>query len=264
MDSKLLEINDIIDMKMKIDMKNCSYEQPYLVEVDSNSYIQIEFQIEKLVSIQSKIELQKELKNNIQKELSKFVWINSGQIFFDLCWYLSGFYKHETDKIADIDNLTKPIIDSFSGNKGIIIDDSQITNLQTSWIYKNEENKFSTLFLKITFNNEFTLDKNNLIFIEYDGAICFPINTDINNIKSLYQTNKILKMRKQMRATKKELLKLNPNYYVSAMSLIPDFHKSRLNGFSESSIIPQKKLNEIWSNVEVSFNYLLFLLKGKQ
>ena len=100
--------------------------------------------------------------------------------------------KQETDKIGDIDNISKPIQDALIGPSGILIDDAQIAGLYTSWISRNGIIVDNILRIDIRFNNDNTLLKKNLKFIQYNNAICMPFNIDLNDIISLFAAKVII------------------------------------------------------------------------
>ncbi|MUG92752.1 RusA family crossover junction endodeoxyribonuclease [Scytonema sp. UIC 10036] len=125
-------------MKISTQTENCSYDTQYLIEESADSVIYINLAFEKIVSVQSKKAYKEQICNLIQKELSKFKWIISGSVNIDFTWYLHAVERQETDKVGDIDNITKPILDSLIGPSGVIIDDAQIKALYTYWLSRNE------------------------------------------------------------------------------------------------------------------------------
>ena len=99
------------DYKLKIEFENCSYDYPYLVEGCANSCIKLIIDSENFPTLQSKKNIQKELQNVIKVELGKFKWIIYNDVNLEFVWYFSCLRKKESDKIGDLDNLIKPIID---------------------------------------------------------------------------------------------------------------------------------------------------------
>lgn len=111
---------------MKIDsiFENCSYENSFLIEEYADSKIELRIEIDELVSLQSKVSKKKALAQLIKDEVKKIKWLITGPLAIEFHWYLSHHERHETDRSADLDNLNKPVLDSLTGEEGIMVDDS--------------------------------------------------------------------------------------------------------------------------------------------
>jgi Holliday junction resolvase RusA-like endonuclease len=246
--------------KISTRTENCDYNKYYLIEesVDSNIYINLRF--ERIVSIQSKKIHKEQLYSLIQDELSKFKWIICGDVNIDLTWYLSAVQRQETDKIGDMDNITKPILDSLIGINGVLIDDSQIGALYTYWLSRNELSECNSLEIKISFCNDYCLDKHNLIFVQYSNAICLTVNVDFTDQEQLFGTLFLLKNRQLSRTTARimKLIGTNADSYLVRSAW--DFHRSRLNQFSES-VYSVLDFKEICRKNGLTFLSILRLLK---
>lgn len=80
------------------------------------------------------------------------------------------FAQKESDKIGDLDNLIKPIIDTFSGCNGIFIDDSQIGSINSLWMSRDvSSSRNSILKLCIHFNNDDCCIKENMRFVQIEN-----------------------------------------------------------------------------------------------
>lgn len=112
---------------------NCDKDSHYLIEELATASVILELQFEEIVSAQSQSARKRELVDAIQVELSQFKWLISGSVQIEFAWYLHGVERQETDKVGDIDNITKPILDALTGPKGILIDDAQIGSVHTFW-----------------------------------------------------------------------------------------------------------------------------------
>lgn len=229
-------------MKLEIICQNCNQNEHSINGHNVTSSISLSFELEKVVSIQSPNQLLKSLKEKIREQLSVYSWINCGDIQIEITWYISDFHKRETDKIGDLDNITKPIIDSLAGKRGIFVDDSQITVIETKWFRKDSLLSYTPLYINILMNNEFSLNKKNLYFVEYMDSMCFPINIEIDKIRNILSLNKLIDFKRSQKTNMKKLLKSNPNSYFSYF--FPDFHKSRLNGFSNEKILDCKTIKK--------------------
>lgn len=157
-------------MKIQVETVNCTLHKYYDIEEFADSQIKITLRFDKIISRQSRKASIDQLSALIKSELSQFKWIIVGSILVDLTWYLNAVERQETDKIGDIDNITKPIIDSLSGEKGIFIDDSQINGLYSSWMTRNDIYEDNVLVIQIKFNNDYVLYKENLKFVQYSNA----------------------------------------------------------------------------------------------
>lgn len=146
-------------MNIKIETENCNYDNHYLIEESADSRIIIHIEMQKIASLQSKKIVRDKIVQLIQNELLKFKWIILGKVIVDFGWYLNAVERQETDKIGDIDNISKPIQDALAGEKGILIDDSQISGLYSFWMSRNEMIVDNILRIEIKFNNDETLKK---------------------------------------------------------------------------------------------------------
>lgn len=232
-------------MNISINTENCDINNHFLVSEIADSQISIQVEMEKIASVQSKKHVRDKITELIQNELNKFNWLITGHVLIDFTWYLNAVEKQETDKIGDIDNITKPIIDSLIGSKGILIDDSQIAGLYSTWLSRNELISDNILKIDLRFNNDDTLSKNNLRFIQYDGAICVPINIDLDCIKSLFIAKFIIHAKTKTRKVARRIRKLGDNADRSLLCSSHDFHRTRISNFDSRNILSLKELNNM-------------------
>ncbi|MDZ4058895.1 MAG: RusA family crossover junction endodeoxyribonuclease, partial [Bacteroidales bacterium] len=125
-------------MKIKIETENCDFDNHYLIEKSTDGKVILNIEMTKIASLQSRKEIRDQITSLIKNELSKFKWIISGSVVVEFAWYLNAIERQETDKIGDIDNISKPIQDSLTGSNGILIDDAQIRGLYSFWMSRNE------------------------------------------------------------------------------------------------------------------------------
>lgn len=221
-------------ISFEIEFENCNYDKYCTFYESAESVININVQYEKIVSIQSKEIYKKELKSLLEKELSKISWIISNSVNVELVHYFDAVKRQETDKIGDIDNLTKPIIDCLSGPNGVIVDDSQIKSITSLWIAKDETIDYNILKIKIEFINDYCIYKNNLFFIQYNGPMCLLVTLEeINVFNILILIRNRLKGRKLANIFKNK--GINNDYFLVHSGW--DYHKSRLNRFPKSSVL---------------------------
>jgi hypothetical protein len=155
----------------------------------------------------------------------------------EFAWYLHGVQRQETDKIGDIDNITKPILDALVGPDGILIDDSQIGSLHTFWMSRNEQLAYSVLKLKVSFNNDDCLDKAGLVFIQYWSAMCVAINVDFGDPKSVFGVLTVVRFRKHYRALAEMFDGAGANADNFLVQSTWDFHRTRVSAFARENIV---------------------------
>jgi Holliday junction resolvase RusA-like endonuclease len=248
-------------MKISTKTENCSYDTQYLIEESAASAIHINLAFEKIVSVQSRRAYKEQICNLIQGELSKFTWIISGCVNIDFTWYLHAVERQETDKVGDIDNITKPILDSLIGSNGVLIDDAQIRALYTYWLSRNELVEHNLLEIKISFNNDDCLEKSNLIFIQYANAICLPANVEPTDHKQLLRALLLVKSRQGQRTAAKIIRFLGENVDNYLVRSTWDFHRTRLNQFPRSNIYSVSEFKELCRSNGLTFLAILRLLR---
>jgi Holliday junction resolvase RusA-like endonuclease len=240
-------------MKVSIETENCNRNSFYLFEESANSSIRIELNIPTIISRQSRKHVIDTFVNLIQIELNKFDWIIVGSVTVDFLWYLNAVERQETDKIGDLDNISKPIVDSLIGPKGILVDDSQIGGLYTYWQSRNNPMNDNILQIEIKFINDYVLNKKNLMFIQYSKAICLPVNLDISSINNIIAAKVLVKSRLRQRkvAERAKRFKANIDRYFVCSEF--DFHRTRLNAFSTEQIISIEALNSLYCGLGITW-----------
>jgi Holliday junction resolvase RusA-like endonuclease len=224
-------------LRITVSTENCDITRWYIIEESACSKVNLEIEIDKIVSVQSRNNIKQELRTAIQNELSKFEWLVAGSVNIEFLWFLNGVERQETDKVGDIDNITKPIIDALIGEKGILIDDSQIGSLHAFWQSRNEQTLFNKILLKISIDNDYCLYKENLYFIQYEGPMCMVINIDFKDVCSIFGAVIALKARQINRkhAMMSKKTSINIDRYVLISNW--DIHKTRLNGFDNNRVM---------------------------
>lgn len=249
-------------MQITIETENCDFDNFYLIEESADSVVKIKLDIPTIISRQSRKQTVDNLIGLIHQELSKFQWIIVGSILVDFIWYLNAVERQETDKIGDLDNISKPIQDALSGINGIIVDDSQIGGLYTYWQSRNNLTQDNILYINIKFNNDFVLFKKNLKFIQYNNAICLPLNIDTTNMKDLIVAKIIIKSRLRLRKAANKIKMLGSDidrYFVCSEY---DFHRTRLNGFPNSQILTLVQLNGLCQNLGITVTKFLAFFRS--
>ena len=241
-------------MKILMKHRNCNFEKHYLVKESADSSIEIEFEFERIVTVQSKKAIQDTLTQNILAELKNFKWLIFGKLQIEIHWFINSVERQETAKIGDLDNITKPILDTLAGKNGILIDDSQINSIHTTWSTKNALKKDNIAKLIICFNNDYTILKENLYFLQTSQAVYMPLNFDINSKDELVDIKSFVDAFKHKRVIAE---KFKSQYNVNVEQYLVyseyEFHRTRLNGFDKNRIITDSEFNEICKRMELTF-----------
>ncbi len=252
------------NMKIQIETRNCSFDNYFEIEEFAESEIKITLKFEKIISRQSQKRRIDELKAIIHSELSRFNWIIVGSISIDLTWYLNAVERQETDKVGDIDNITKPIIDSLAGKSGIFVDDSQIKGLYSYWISRNDLIEDNVLVIQIKFDNDYAMFKENLKFIQYSNAICMPLNLDLKSKKDLLVAKVLIILRNKTRATSYLFKTKGVNGDNFMIRSEYEFHRTRLSGFNPENILTTQQINEEIKNIHITFSDIKDFFKNKE
>lgn len=248
-------------MKITVTTDNCTVDKHYLVEASASAEISIELEFEKIVSMQSQKQRQKDLIALIHSELKKFEWLISESVNIEFVWYLDAVERQETDKVGDLDNITKPILDAFTGENGVLIDDAQIGSIHTYWQSRNELKADNVVNIKLSFNNDYCFNKSDLIFIQYEGAVCTPMNVDFNSHKSMYGALAVIKARKGQRKAASEIKQLGGNADRFLVVSSYDVHRTRISGFNKSKIYTLESFKEKCKAQGFTYRALIKLLK---
>lgn len=245
-------------MKIESRFENCSYSAPYLVNESGDGKVELEIELETIVSLQSPKAQKDTLTNSIRQELSKYEWLISGLVSIELHWYLSHQDRHETDKGSDLDNMTKPIIDALVGETGLLVDDSQIKSLYVDWISKNQSKRTSLLVIWINFINDFSLNKRQLFFVQYHKAICSMFDVDLNDLKNLIAVKLIIWTKIKSRRLSGAFFGTD-QFYLTYSTF--DFHRTRLQNFSKTKIFTIFQFNQICKDKGLTFKKLLIEMR---
>jgi Holliday junction resolvase RusA-like endonuclease len=234
---------------ISVKTSNCDRDRHYLIEELATASVSLELHFDEIVSTQSRAARKQELIDAIHAELSQFKWLISGSVQIEFVWYLHGVERQETDKVGDIDNITKPILDALTGPEGILIDDAQIGSIHTFWMSRNEQLTYSVLKLEVQFSNDDCLDKHNLVFIKYWDAMCVALNVDFSDLKSVLGASVVVQARKRHRRVARLIRQLGGEVDRFLVQSTWDFHRTRVGNFHPSKILTmeqfKKKIREV-------------------
>jgi Holliday junction resolvase RusA-like endonuclease len=139
---------------------------------DGEIYIDIDISP---ITLQSKNTQRREkLQKILKSALSNIDYVLSGDVSFHLTWQLHQQKRLETSNSADLDNILKPLIDSFCGIDGVLIDDNQLDDVHVQWVnYYNYDN--DKVIISLKFNPSETIKKSGLVFVEMESNLYLPI-----------------------------------------------------------------------------------------
>ncbi|GAB7531356.1 hypothetical protein PS3A_37680 [Pseudomonas sp. 3A(2025)] len=242
--------------RITVETENCDQENPFIIEELSDASICLKIEFDEIVSAQSQAERKRELIQEIQRELSRFTWVIAGIVQIEFAWYLHRVHRQETDKIGDLDNITKPVQDALAGALGVLIDDSQINSNHTCWRSRNEQVTYSVLVLDLRFSNDECLFKENLFFIQYWNAMCVAINVDFSDHKSIIGAIFVIRARKLHRFLGNHLDRLSPSTGRQMILTTWDFHRTRVNGFPWEMILSLVQFKKRASDAGITWKIL--------
>ncbi|MCK2113790.1 RusA family crossover junction endodeoxyribonuclease [Pseudomonas juntendi] len=231
-------------VRILVKTSNCDQDNQYLTEEMASASISLELHFDEIVSTQSRLERKQELTQAIQRELSRFKWLISGSVQIEFAWYLHSIQRQETDKVGDIDNITKPVLDALTGSDGILIDDSQIGSVHTFWMSRNEQLSYSVLRINIQFSNDDCLDKHNLIFIQYWNAMCVALNVDFTDHKSIFGALFVVRARKLYRGMARWFRENGADADKFLIQSTWEFHRTRVGGFPRECVLSLAQFNQ--------------------
>lgn len=215
---------------------NCDASSIYKIEELASAEVELRLEFDRIVSAQSQKSARDELCVKIREALQEFNWICAGQVNLELLWYLHATQRQETDKIGDIDNITKPIIDALTGDKGLLVDDSQIGSMHSFWNSRNHQTEKDVLILRIQFSNDECLKKENLTFIQYSSAVCIPMNVDFSNMRDILGALAVIVFRRGQRRLAAEIRRQGDDFDRALVNSTWEFHRTRLGGMDPARI----------------------------
>lgn len=105
--------------------------------------------------------------------------VMTGDVKIEIDWYIDQHDRYSTNKVADIDNIVKPILDSVSGCGGILVDDGQVQAIDVRWLDKlNVKENFRVRFEPLPY--EGMVERDSLGFAEFSSTQCYPIQTSMD------------------------------------------------------------------------------------
>jgi len=179
------------------------------------------------VSLQSKKVNRDKLRDAIWEITKPLEYIFIGDIQLEIEWHALPKERFESDKSPDVDNIIKPIIDALCGVNGLMIDDCQLQSLCSYWMY-NYTGEEKIIFTIKYIDDQWTT-KNQLIFIQFDEALCLPLEGYLP--KSAITL--MISLCKQGFAARQKLAKLgvHDSYTRAILPAYRVFHRTRIKDF---------------------------------
>lgn len=180
------------------------------------------------VSQQANAEAKLALREAVRAVTRTAGYLLAGDVKLSVEWLVSEQARYETDRSPDIDNILKPLVDSFVGPEGLLIDDNQLQQVSCSWIdWKNENEQ---LRIELTFFPDEWISKRGLVFVQFENGLCLPIpeaEAPHERLGWLNAYSNVLAARKDADAAGIP--------YTWARVLMPKqrvFHRTRIHGFT--------------------------------
>jgi Holliday junction resolvase RusA-like endonuclease len=179
------------------------------------------------VSIQSSTPIREAYRKSIRELFTHLSFILTGELILEVTWLLPAKSRFETDAKADIDNCIKPIIDSFTGPDGLLVNDCQIKSLYICWrhIVSGEEQ----LHFKFEFAPDDFHRKNGLAFVRLEKGLCVPV--DLNWPLAVRTVWAAMLKANELTKEKFESLGVDYLYLASFLGSSRPFHVTRVQGF---------------------------------
>jgi Holliday junction resolvase RusA-like endonuclease len=70
---------------------------------------------------------------SIQDILAPLPYLFSGDVKITIAWSVDEQARYEGISSPDVDNIIKPMLDAFSGPRGLMIDDCQVQSIECYW-----------------------------------------------------------------------------------------------------------------------------------
>lgn len=246
---------------IKTKFENCSYDNYYTIEGCATSQIEFTLEAKDFPTMQSKKNAQLELQTAIKEELANFKWLIYNDVNIEFAWYFSGCRKKESDKIGDLDNLIKPIIDAFTGENGLFVDDSQIGSLNSLWMSKNVSISSDTVLrIFINFNNDDCCLKEKMRFVQLDKQMYALCHFDESDIMSLYYALVLHHGQLRSRKRNNDISHKHPNHEFN-LTQFNLFHRTRLKDIPNNKIYTMDNFKQLCSNTGLSYRKLLEIVR---
>lgn len=179
----------------------------------------------KPASTQTSRSRKQEVTNAIRSCTRALEYVLSGDVAIEIIWHVCEQVRYESDESADVDNI-KPILDSLCGPDGIIINDCQVQYISSNWADTCGDEQVA---ITIKFDPEAWFPKSSLAFVQFQKALCMPLNLSLPP-ESLLE---ILNAFEYQLATREKLIKLGQIHQDASevMSIQRPFHRTRVIGF---------------------------------
>lgn len=183
---------------------------------------------ETLISAQSNRSRQKKFMESISCETTKCPYFITCDVAVRMTFYVSERVRYETHFSPDVDNVMKRALDAISGPNGILINDTQVQHVTSTWIDDNVSSTDSTIELSIIEKNYIL--KRDVEFVQYYKRLCLPLPTKLMDKQ---QRAAFRKMLEHYADTRKKMESLGTGYRDLSFCrpIQRPFHSSKLSGF---------------------------------
>jgi len=164
---------------------------------------------------------------SIQDILAPIPYLFSGDVKIIIGWSVDEQVRYEGNSSPDVDNIIKPMLDAFSGPRGLMIDDCQVQSIECYWADTWGSQEHCEVSVS-SFPDDW-VEKFGLAFVDIKNGLCMPINKFAKPATTRVLLDHYLNM---MEIRKKLELTGRPSHEARKfMSVQRVFHKSRLRKF---------------------------------
>jgi Holliday junction resolvase RusA-like endonuclease len=119
-------------------------------------------------------------KDAFKEKLSEAIREHTDRIFLgdvqvDIEWYISQRDRYRSNRVADIDNIVKPILDSLHGPNGIMVDDGQVQAVDVRWMDPVRPALTLTIEVRALMSEDWFPPREGLYFVEFDNECMWPV-----------------------------------------------------------------------------------------
>ena len=161
-----------------------------------------------------------------------FGFIMTSDIQLELTWMLHERLRYEADTAPDIDNILKSLLDGLCGPNGVMVDDNQVQHLLVGWVDWTSEQQ--SVDVRIRLNDGFWISRQHLEFVQFERAMCWPIDKSLPPFAQRVMIDGLLQMLKAHDKIQGAI-----GDYYAAKSVMPQqrfFHVSRTTGFHRTPL----------------------------
>lgn len=170
--------------------------------------------------------------NAVKEAIGNPDYLLAGDVYVKVTWLMHERVRYQTNRVADLDNTLKVLIDALTGPEGILVDDTQIQAIHYEWIDWARQEEETRIELHFSIYDWFP--KKGLYFVRFSGGLCWPsfnILSPAAELKILNSLEDRLKLREAH----------GYEFYRYIASIQRPFHASYLRKFQVEDLASAKQ-----------------------